>query len=98
MAIASLPCINRMVKIASVKSIDLFYADRQVGAVGIAEMAGGALLGRNDDRMVAVWVHRQQVRWAELNADLAALAPGRIDAHFAARSLAGAQRRNWFDC
>jgi hypothetical protein len=84
-----------MVKIASVKSIDLFNADRQIGAVGIAEMAGGALLRGNHDRVVAVRMHRQNIRWAEFNADLAAFAPGRKDAHFAARPSTGTGWGNW---
>jgi hypothetical protein len=71
---------------ASSKSIDLLNADRQVRAVGVAEMAGSALFGGSHNGMIAVRMHCQHLCWAEIYADLAALTPGGINADFTPQS------------
>ena len=60
-------------------------------------MTGGTFLLSNHDRVVPVRMHRQHVRRAELDADLAAFAPRRIDPNFTARSFSHCRYWGGFD-
>ena len=60
-------------------------------------MTGSTFLCRNHDRVVAIRVHREYLCGAKIDADLAAFAPCREDADFAARSLSHGFCRGWFD-
>jgi len=61
--------------------------------VGITKMAGGAFLGGYDAGMVFVRIHGEHPWRAELDANMATLAPGGIDEDFAVRAFLGRQRR-----
>lgn len=67
--------------------IDLLDADRQIGAVCVAEMTGGTFLRENHNGAVAIRVYRQDLCRAEFNANIAALAPSGIKRDFATRSF-----------
>jgi hypothetical protein len=63
--------------------------DRQVRAVGVAEMAGGAFFRSHDAGMILLRIHGENPGGTEFNADAAALAPGGIDENLAAGSFFG---------
>lgn len=61
--------------------------DGQVRAVGIAEVAAGAVFGGHHDRDVAILVESQHLGWAEFDADLAAFTPLGVDEYLPTRGF-----------
>jgi hypothetical protein len=73
------------------KLIQFSDHDRQVRAVGIAEMAGSALLRSHNARAVFIRIHGKYLGRAEFDANVTAFAPGSKDKYFAARAFFGRQ-------
>jgi hypothetical protein len=75
------------------KLLDLFDHKRQIGAVGVTKVTGGAVIRFHHNRVVSAWMHRKHMRWTKYNANIATLAPGCKNLHLAARTFSSGFRR-----
>jgi len=64
--------------------------------MSIAEMAGRALLWRNDSRKVIAWIHGKYLGRAKLHANATTLTPPGVNDHFASRPFWSDRRRRRF--
>jgi hypothetical protein len=88
---ASLPCINLMVKIILQNDLcsQSFYNNRKVGAVSVAKMAASTFFGGYGDRPVQGLIKVENFFGAKLHADMAAFTPVGINKNLPARPFSG---------